>query len=63
MLKREGIRRKVCFDRENATRDDFSDVFNYIEMLYNPKRRHSHANDVSLVALEKQYFNRLQRAW
>lgn len=59
MLKREGIRRKVCFDREKARRD----VFNYIEMHYNPKRRHSHANDVSSVELEKQYFNRLQRVW
>ncbi|WP_371323894.1 IS3 family transposase [Dechloromonas sp. ZY10] len=56
LLKRERIRRKVYLDREEATRD----VFNYIEMFYNPKRRHSHANDVSPVEFEKQYFNRLQ---
>ena len=36
------------------------DVFDYIEMFYNPKRRHGHANDVSPVEFENQYFNRLQ---
>ena len=56
LLKRERIRRKVYLDREEATRD----VFNYIEMFYNPKRRHSHANDLSPVEFENQYFNRLQ---
>ncbi len=56
LLKRERIRRKTYLDREEARRD----VFNYIEMFYNPKRRHSHANDVSPVEFEKQYFNRLR---
>jgi putative transposase len=56
LLKRERIRRKTYLDREEARRD----VFNYIEMFYNPKRRHSYANDVSPVEFEKQYFNRLQ---
>lgn len=36
------------------------DVCNYIEILYNPKRRHSHAIDVSPVQFENQYFNRLK---
>ena len=35
-------------DREEARRD----VIDYIEMFYNPKRRHGHANDVSLVEFE-----------
>ena len=48
LLKRERIRRKTYLDREEARRD----VFNYIEMFYNPKRRHSHANDVSPVEFE-----------
>ncbi len=56
LLKRERIRRKFCADREEAR----SDVFNYIEMLYNPKPRHGYAKDVSSVEFEKQYFNRLQ---
>ena len=49
-------RRKTYLDREEARRD----VFDYIEMFYNPKRRHGHANDVSPVEFENQYFNRLQ---
>jgi transposase InsO family protein len=31
----------------------------YIEMFYNPKRRHSFSNDLSPVEYEKQYFQRL----
>ncbi len=56
LLKRERIRRKTYLDREEARRD----VFNYIEMFYNPKRRHGYANDVSPVEFENQYFNRLR---
>jgi putative transposase len=56
LLKRERIRRKTYLDREEARRD----IFNYIEMFYNPKRRHGYANDVSPVEFENQYFNRLQ---
>ncbi len=39
LLKRERIRRRIYADREEARRD----VFDYIEMFYNPKRRHSYA--------------------
>lgn len=39
LLKRERIRRRVYADH-NAARQD---VFEYIEMLYNPKHRHSYA--------------------
>ena len=56
LLKRERIRRKTYLDRDEARRD----VFNYIEMFYNPKRRHGYANDVSPLEFENQYFNRLQ---
>jgi len=56
LLKRERIRRKVYLDRDEARRD----VFNYIEMFYNPKRRHSYANNVSPVEYEKQYFKQLR---
>jgi putative transposase len=45
LLKRERIRRKTYLDREEARRD----IFNYIEMFYNPKRRHGYANNVSPV--------------
>lgn len=56
LLKRERIRRKTYSDREEARRD----VFNYIEMFYNPKRRHGYANDFAPVVFKNQYFNRLQ---
>jgi putative transposase len=42
--------------RHNQARQD---VFDYIEMFYNPKRRHSFSNDMSPVEYEKQYFQRL----
>lgn len=55
LLKRERIRRKIYLTREEAR----SDIFNYIEMFYNSKRRHGHANGVSPVQFDQQYFNRL----
>lgn len=33
------------------------DVFNYIEMFYNPKRQHSSNNGLSPLEYECQYFN------
>ena len=36
LLKRERVRRKIYITREDAR----SDVFDYIEMFYNAKRRH-----------------------
>jgi len=51
-LKKEKIRRKI-----HKTRDDArSDVFNYIEMFYNPKRRHTHNDRVPPTIYEQQYF-------
>lgn len=55
LLKRERIKRKTYHDREEARRD----IFDYIEMFYNPKRRHGSANGLSPVEYEKQYFQRL----
>jgi len=55
LLKRERIRRKTYTTREEARQD----VFDYIEMFYNPKRRHSNNDRLSPVNYEKQYFERL----
>ncbi len=52
LLKRERIKRKTYKNREAARQD----VFDYIEMFYNPKRRHGYNDDLSPVAFEKQYF-------
>lgn len=56
LLKRERIKRRIYADRNEAR----SDVFDYIEMFYNPKRRHSVSGNVSPVQFEQQYFNRLK---
>lgn len=50
LLKRERIRRKVYETREKAKRD----IFDYIEMFYNPKRRHSFSKQLSPMNYEKQ---------
>ena len=55
LLKRERIRRKIYTTREDARRD----VFDYIEMFYNPKRRHGNNNRLSPVEFERRYFNTL----
>ncbi len=51
MLKKERIKRRIYPTREVAR----SDVFDYIEMFYNPIRRHGSAGDVSPVEFERRY--------
>jgi putative transposase len=55
LLKRERIRRNICSMREHARQDVFDDI----ELFYNPKRRHGYNNRLSPVNYEKQYFERL----
>ncbi|MBC3339995.1 IS3 family transposase [Pseudomonas proteolytica] len=56
LLKRERIKRKIYSTREDAR----SDVFDYIEMFYNAKRRHGFSNQLSPVEFEKRYAMSLQ---
>ena len=51
LLKRERIKRKTYRDREEARQD----IFNYIEMFYNPIRRHSYTDDLSPVEFERRH--------
>ena len=51
LLKRERIRRKTCATREDAR----ADVFEYIEMFYNPKRKHTHNGMLPPVEFERQH--------
>ncbi len=37
-----------------------SDIFDFIELFYNSKRRHSHVGGVSPVQFEADYFKRVQ---
>jgi putative transposase len=55
LLKRERIRRQIYPTRQIAR----ADVFNYIEMFYNPKRRHNTAGHVSPVEFERRHSQRL----
>lgn len=55
LLKRERIKRRTYKDREEARRD----IFDYIEMFYNPVRRHGYAGNLSPVEYERQYFKQL----
>jgi putative transposase len=50
LLKRERIRRRTYRSREEARRD----VFDYIEMFYNPKRKHARNGMLSPVEFERQ---------
>lgn len=51
LLKRERIKRKIYKNREEARQD----IFNYIEMFYNPVRRHGYNDDLSPVEFEKRH--------
>ncbi|MBF38672.1 MULTISPECIES: IS3 family transposase [unclassified Idiomarina] len=51
LLKRERIKRKIYSNRAEARRD----VFDYIEMFYNSKRRHSSNDQLSPVEYEKRF--------
>ena len=56
LLKRDLAKRKIYSMREDAR----SDVFDYIEMFYNAKRRHSFNHQLSPVEFEKRYAMSLQ---
>lgn len=51
LLKRERIKRRVYITREDAR----ADIFDYVEMFYNPIRRHGYNNGLSPVQFEKQF--------
>lgn len=49
------------FARVNTTRDEArEDVFNYIELFYNPSRRHGNNEGLSPVNFEKQHYHRVK---
>jgi putative transposase len=50
LLKRERVKRKIYPTRDHAR----ADVFDYIELFYNPVRRHGNNQGLSPVEFEKQ---------
>ncbi|EXF92766.1 integrase [Pseudomonas fluorescens HK44] len=59
LLKRERIKRKIYDTRQGAR----GDVFDSIEMFYNPKRRHGFSNQLSPVEFEKRRLLSLESVW
>ncbi|WP_113066196.1 IS3 family transposase [Oleiagrimonas sp. MCCC 1A03011] len=51
LLKRERIKRRIYTTRADAA----SDVFDYIEMFYNPRRQHGSNQGLSPVEYEKRF--------
>lgn len=56
LLKWERIKRKIYTTRQEVR----SDVFDYIEMFYNAKRRHGFNNQLSPIEFEKHFAMSLQ---
>ena len=54
-LKTERIKRKVFKTREEAR----CEIFNYIELYYNPRRRHGHIGNLAPRVFEKQHEEKL----
>lgn len=57
LLKRERIKRRIYASREQARQD----VFSYIELFYNSRRRHGSSGNLSPVNYEKQYYAKQKR--
>ncbi len=55
LLKRERIKKKVYRTGEEAR----SDIFDYIEMFYNSRRRHGSSANMAPAEYEHQYYQRL----
>ena len=55
LLKRERIKKKIYGTREEAR----GDIFDYIEMFYNSKRRHGSSDHMLPTEYENQYYQRL----
>jgi len=55
LLKRERIMRKIYATRDLARQD----IFDYIEMFYNPVRKHGSNDMLSPIEYEKRYFMKL----
>ena len=51
--------KKIYGTREEAR----SDIFDYIEIFYNNKRRHGSSDEMSPIEYENQYYQRLGSVW
>jgi putative transposase len=56
LLKRERVKRKIYNTRDDAR----ADIFDYIELFYNERRRHSSNEQLSPVEYERRHQKRLE---
>ncbi len=56
LLKRERIKKKIYGTRDEAR----NDIFDYIEMFYNSKRRHGSSEQMPLAEYNYPYYQRLR---
>ena len=56
LLKRERIKRRIYANRDLAKQD----IFDYLEMFYNPVRNHGSNDMLSPVEYEKRYFMKFE---
>ena len=56
-FKKRVTKRKIYATREDAKRE----IFNFIEMFYNPVKRHSHTGGLSPAKFEEDCFSKLER--
>ena len=55
------FKKRVTQRKIYSTRDDAkTEIFNFIEMFYNPIKRHSHTGGVSPAKFEQDYFSKLE---
>ena len=59
LLKCERIRRRTYKDREEVRRD----LFGYIEIFYNSKRKHARNGMLSPVKIERQQKTKREGVW
>ena len=55
-IKKRIVKRNIYSTREDAK----GEIFNFIEMFYNPKKRHSHTGGVSPAKFEEAYYSELK---
>ena len=55
-IKNRIIKRKIYSTREDAK----AKIFDFIEIIYKPKKRHSHTGGVSPAKFEEEYYSELK---
>ena len=55
-FKKRVTQRKIYSTRSDAK----TEIFNFIEMFYNPIKRHSYTGGISPVQFEEDYFSKLE---